>query len=175
MTTKPEDMPGYVWLLMDTIKNLQTRVRRLERLNGDEQQTYVVQSAYFDLVTHDAESFTKAVERRYSPTDEPEAEPQPRLPLEKPVELVTLQHAADSVGRSKATIRRWVRKGLLDGQPGPMPAHGGSPHTLVSLAKAHEVADMMDAYNEHSPHPHTKRRPRWRPAATYRPSDRRTP
>ena len=175
MTTKPEDMPAYVWLLMDTIKNLQTRLRRLERLNGDENQAHVVQSAYFDLVTHDAESFTKAVERRYATPNEPKSEPQPRLPLEKPVELVTLQHAADSVGRSKETIRRWVRKGLLQKHTGPMPAHGGSPHTLVSLAKAREVADMMDACNEHSPHPHAKKRPRWRPAATYRPSGRRTP
>lgn len=59
--------------------------------------------------------------------------------------MVTVKQAAKRVGKSAGTIRRWVREGHVQGHPGPPPAHGGSPHTLVDVAEVVAHAAQLGA------------------------------
>ena len=60
-----------------------------------------------------------------------------------PCDLVDLATAAKSVWRSVATLRRWIRIGLLTSYPGRVPAHGGSPLSMVSMERARETAAWL--------------------------------
>ena len=59
---------------------------------------------------------------------------------------ISVSEAARVSERSKPTIRRWTRQRHLESRPGPVPAHGGSPPTLINrdslmvyLAKTEQI------------------------------------
>lgn len=63
---------------------------------------------------------------------------------DEPSDLVTIEHAAQAVGRPSGTVRRWTREPehapRLPTWPGPVPAGGGNPARLVSLAAVRALA-----------------------------------
>ena len=62
-------------------------------------------------------------------------------------DLVQLEEAARAVGRSVATVRRWVRDGALDASQGPPPRGGGRAGAWVSLraVQAYAVVSGLPA------------------------------
>lgn len=62
-------------------------------------------------------------------------------------DLVRLEEAARAVGRSVATVRRWVRDGALEVSQGPPPRGGGRAGAWVSLraVQAYAVVSGLPA------------------------------
>jgi len=171
MTKKNDEMPEHTWLIVEAIANMQQRIKAIEysaklRIPAGMRTA----SAYFDLVIGDRESFVKAVERRAEAKHEVE-------PVTNDTGvMVTLKQAAKQTDRSVSTIRRWVRRGLLEGQRGPSPSHGGTPPIIVSQADLIEVAEAMDACLEVMPYDRRKRKHyQKRSRAIYEPMVRRVP
>jgi hypothetical protein len=171
MSTKNDQIPEHTWLIVEAIANLQQRIKTIEystALRIPAQMRTV--SAYFDLVVGDKESFVKAVERRAKAKHEVE-------PVTNDADIMlTLKQAAEQTDRSVSTIRRWVRRGLLEGQRGPTPSHGGTPPIIVSQADLTKVAKAMNACLEVMPYDRRKSKHyRKRSRAIYEPMVRRVP
>jgi Helix-turn-helix domain len=64
------------------------------------------------------------------------------MPVERPEDLVTVEEAARMVGRSKSTVRAWVRTGELVGHRED-PVHPENSRLLVSAAEARHRAEIV--------------------------------
>ena len=62
-----------------------------------------------------------------------------------------LDDAAEAIGRSASTVRRWIRLGHIASMPGPIPASGGRPISLVRMADVHAFASGSARASEDEP------------------------
>ena len=76
-----------------------------------------------------------------------------------PNELVPVADAAKTIGKSPATIRRWIRAGKITRHEGQTPVHGGSPPAMVVLSEVVAMAGAMGSIRVDAPPVQTARPP----------------
>lgn len=62
-----------------------------------------------------------------------------------------LDAAAEAIGRSSSTVRRWIRLGHVESMPGPIPASGGRPISLVRMTDVRAFASGSTRASVHDP------------------------